>query len=36
MAAVDVIYGVYNQGGVSKVSLSHLEHENYWEAVQEG
>jgi chromosome segregation protein len=39
MAAVDVIYGVYNQGGVSgvsKVEFAHLEHENYWEAVSEG
>ncbi|MEM1326040.1 MAG: chromosome segregation protein SMC [Bacteroidota bacterium] len=39
MAAVDVIYGVYNQGGVSgvsKVEFGHLEHENYWEAVGEG
>ncbi|MEM0993196.1 MAG: chromosome segregation protein SMC [Bacteroidota bacterium] len=38
MAAVDTIYGVHNQGGISSVlpvDFRALKHENYWEQVQE-
>ena len=36
MAAVDTIYGVHNQGGISSVlpvDFRSLKHENYWEEV---
>ncbi|MEM8523068.1 MAG: chromosome segregation protein SMC [Bacteroidota bacterium] len=38
MAAVDTIYGVHNQGGISSVlpvDFRSLKHEDYWEQVQE-
>ncbi|MEM9887301.1 MAG: chromosome segregation protein SMC [Bacteroidota bacterium] len=38
MAAVDTIYGVHNQSGISSVlpvDFRSLAHENYWEQVQE-